>query len=72
MKVAELIEQLSSLPQNLDVLAVDRNGNATGYVLINLLSGRVEILGFPEPKPYDTHDYDGLSMPGPCNGDFFE
>jgi hypothetical protein len=71
MKVTELIEQLSSLPQNLDVLAVDCNGNSTSYVMIKNLIGHVEITGFPEPKPYDTHDYDDI-MPGPYNGDFLE
>lgn len=72
MKVMELIEQLSCLPQNLDVLAVDCHGNSTSYVMIKELIGCVEITGFPEPKPYDTRDYDDLMMPGPCNGDFLE
>ena len=71
MKVVELIEHLSSLPQNLDVLAVDCHGNSTSYVMIKKLKGHVEISGIPEPKPYDTRDYDGI-MPGPCNGDFLE
>jgi hypothetical protein len=72
MKVMELIEHLSSLPQNLEVLAVDCNGNSTSYVMIKNLIGHVEITGFPEPKPYDTHNYDDLIMPGPYNGDFLE
>lgn len=65
MTVSELISYLNKFRPNAVVRAVDNNGRSTTYVLIrDLADNSVEITGLPE--------HDRYSMPGPCNGDFFE
>lgn len=74
MTVSELISYLNQFHPNAVVRAVDNNGRSTTYVLIRDLAGdSVEITGLPEPGHYYSDEYgDRYSMPGPCNGDFFE
>lgn len=75
MTVSELISYLiDNYQPNTVVRAVDRNGQSSTYVMIRgLADNSVEITGFPEPGHYYSDEYvNRYSMPGPCNGDFFE